>query len=127
MKTFIASLIILALLITSVFIFSGVISAKISELSRLALALPQSPEEFFSESLLFEKTEKLRTAWAQSMRVFPYIMSYDLLDRAEDAAHSLSAAAESKCAEDFLSARLRFIVAIERISLLFSTSAESIF
>lgn len=127
MKTFIASLIILALLITFVFIFSGFISAKISELASLALALPQSPEEFFSESRIFEKTEKLRAAWAESMRFFPYIISYDILDRADDAALSISAAEKSKCPEDFISARLRFIDAAQRLSSLFGVSMESIF
>lgn len=126
MKTFIAALIILALLCTAVAFVSHFISKRTHELSSLATALPSSSEAFQSDRELSQKTEKLRTLWARSMAVFPYIMSYDILDRADDAVLSLSAAAEAESAEDFLAARLRFIDAVSRISELFTLSFESI-
>ena len=126
MKTFISALIILALLCTSVALVSHFISKRTHELSSLATSLPSSSEAFQSDRELSQKTEKLRTLWARSMAVFPYIMSYDILDRADDAVLSLSAAAETESEEDFLAARLRFIDAVSRISGLFTLSFESI-
>ena len=96
MKTFISALIILALLCTSVALVSHFISKRTHELSSLATSLPSSSEAFKSDRELSQKTEKLRTLGARSMAVFPYILSYDILDRADDAVLSLSAAAETE-------------------------------
>ena len=127
MKTFIASIIILALLISLVFGFSHVIVERISELTLLALGLPQSADGFDAESELAEKTEKLFSLWSRSMEFLPYTISYDMLDRADEAVLALSAAAEARCCEDFLSARLRFLDAMQRLNALFGFSLSSIF
>jgi len=127
MKTFIAALIIFAVLCTLVCNVSSYIKEQTGLLSELAEALPESTEAFRNDKEVAQKTKELCALWAQSMVVFPYIMGYDMLDRADEAALSLAAAAETKSEEDFLAARLRFIDAIGRLSGLFALTAESIF
>ena len=127
MKTFIAALIIFALLCILVFSSSYLVKEKTEKLLNLASSLPGTKEGFREEKELALKTAVLCSLWAKNMRFFPYIISYDMLDRADDAALALSTAAESECEEDFLSARLRFIDAVARISRIFSFSAEGVF
>lgn len=127
MKTFISALIIFAVLCTLVCTASAYIKKETGALAELALALPASPNGFRNSADAEQKTEELQKRWVRCMAVFPYIMSYEMLDRADDAVLSLAAAAKAGCAEDFLSARLRFIDAIGRLSRLFALSPESIF
>ena len=126
MKTFIAALIIFALLCALVFYASAFIKERAHELISLARALPATQEELASTENLISRTHELAALWARSMALFPYIISYDMLDRADDAALSLCAAAESNCTEEFISARLRFIDAVSRLAGLFAISAASI-
>ena len=126
MKTFIAALIILAMLCTFVCGISYFAHKRISTLVRFVCALPASTESFFCEEHLAARAEEFCTLWAESMEFFTYIMGYDMLDRADDAALALCAAAKARCAEDFISARLRFLDAMGRIQMLFSLSTESI-
>lgn len=126
MKTFIASLIIFAILCTLVFSASYLVKEKTEKLLELAAALPGTKADFEREKELQSKTAKLCELWEKNMRFFPYIISNDMLDYANGAALALSAAAESACEEDFLSARLRFIDAAAQLSRIFSLSAEGI-
>jgi hypothetical protein len=125
-KTFIAALIIFALLCALVFCASAFINKRTHELISLAHALPATQEELANAENLLSRTHELAALWARSMALFPYMMSYDMLDRADDAALSLCAAAESDCTEDFISARLRFIDAVSRLACLLAISAASI-
>ena len=127
MKTFIASIIILALLISLVFGFSHIICERLAEICLLALGLPQSAEGFDSEVELLEKTEKLFSLWSRSMEFLPYTISYDMLDRADEAVLALFAAAEARCCEDFLAARLRFLDSVQRLHAIFGFSLSSVF
>jgi hypothetical protein len=125
MKTFIAALIIFALLLTLVLTSAFCVQKQTSELLLLAYALPSSAEDF-GGSEIKEKTLALLSLWKERERGLAYIIYRDTLDKASEAVSALYTAAEAESAEDFLPARLRFIAAIERISLLFSVSAESI-
>jgi hypothetical protein len=125
MKTFIASVIILASLFTAVSVTSGFAKAKVSSLYSHALELP-SREEEFKNGNTSEKAELLRAEWERNTRFFSYIVSYEYLSAAEEALLSLCAAASTESAADFAIARLRFISAMQRLNTLFSVSAESI-
>lgn len=126
MKTFVSSMLIFALLCVLVFSASAFVKERLRGLAALAADLPASNEEFAKESDLKGKAERLRSLWTQSMVFFPYIMGYDMLDRADDAVLSLCAAAEAESREELFAARLRFLDALSRLDTLFGLSAESI-
>jgi hypothetical protein len=123
MKTFIAALIIFALLAASVTAISCFAVGRIDALSELAKALPEGkalPPD------AVEKAAHLHAEWEKSLRFLVYTASYDILAGASEAANALSAASRAESADDFASARLRFIEAMRRLRLLFSVSAESV-
>lgn len=121
MKTFIAALIIFALLFASVLLVSGFARGSISSLLSLAEALPEA-----YESGAVEKVQALHSEWERNMRLLQYLASYDILVSAGEAADALTAVADTESADDFASARLRFIASMRRLAMLFSVSAESV-
>ena len=123
MKTFISALIILALLISLVTLCSLNALGRIDRLAELALSLPETD---ISAADTKEKTQDLCDEWQKNADFFLYFVSRDTVLTANEAALALRAASLSECREDFASARLRFISAMERIRLLFTVSAESI-
>jgi hypothetical protein len=127
LKTFIAAIIIFAILCGTVFGISAFILHRLSELSAIANDLPQEETDFSppSESLL-ERTRALYALWDKSMRFFPYIMDYNMLERADEAALSLFSYAKSGEQAEFLAAKASFSDAIARLRVLFSTSLSSI-
>ena len=126
MKTFISALIIFALLFSLVLASAFYVRTQMGELLSLARALPEKLEDFEKDVCITEKTLALLNMWQESKRRLAYIMNRDTADKAGEAAQALFAAASAGSAEDFLSARLRFISQAEKISLMFSLSAESI-
>lgn len=127
MKTFISALIIFALLCASVAGISFFVAERMQALCTSALALPATAEEFRADTEGARAGARTLCAlWARSMDILPYFIGYDMLDRADDAALCLLAAAEAQSAEDFLAARLRFIDAAKRIALLSRASPESL-
>ena len=123
MKTFIAALIIFALLAASVTVLSCFACGRIDALSELAKALPEGKDLPPDAA---EKAAHLHAEWEKSLRFFAYTASAELLAGASEAADTLTAASRTESAEDFAAARLRFIEAMRRLRLLFSVSAESI-
>lgn len=126
MKTFIAALIIFALLFSLVLGSAFFVRKEASALLSLARALPDDGKGFESGGRTAEKALTLLRAWQESKRRFSYIMGRDIIDKADEAAHAIYAAAKAESADNFLPARLRFISLMERITLIFSLSAESI-
>ena len=126
MKTFISALIIFALLFSLVIASAFYVQDRAEALLSLAYSLPESAEDFDGASEIKEKTLALLSLWKKSERSLAYIICRDVTDKAGEAAGALLAAAEAGSAEDFFSARLRFISQAEKISLMFSLSAESI-
>ena len=126
MKTFISARIIFALLFSLVLASAFYVRTQMGELLSLARALPEKLEDFEKDVCITEKTLALLNMWQESNRRLAYIINRDTADKAGEAAQALFAAASAGSAEDFLSARLRFISQAEKISLMFSLSAESI-
>lgn len=126
MKTFISALIIFMLLFSLVIASAFYVQNRAEALLSLAYSLPESAEDFEKDGRITEKALALLNMWQESKRRLVYIMNRDTLDKAGEAAGALLAAAEAGSAEDFLPARLRFISQAEKISLMFSLSAESI-
>lgn len=126
MKTFISALIIFALLFSLVLASAFFVRREASALILLARELPGERESFENDGRTAEKALTLLRAWQESKRRFAYIMNRDITDKADEAAHALFAAAEAGSADNFLPARLRFISLMERITVIFSLSAENI-
>ena len=126
MKTFIAALIIFALLFSLVLASALYVQKEADSLLSLARALPEDREGFESDGRTAEKALTLLRTWQESKCRFGYIMNRDITDKADEAANAIFAAAEAGSADNFLPARLRFISLVERIALMFSLSPESI-
>ena len=127
MKTFVTSLMIFAIVCAAVFSLSALFSARLTELYNLASDLPENKTELAKnhESAL-RQIEELRALWYKTMRIFPYFMGYDILDRADDAAQTLFSCAGTGETSEFFSARLRFCDALKRLDELCSVSLEGI-
>ncbi len=127
MKTFIAAVIIFALLCCAIFGVYVFVMGRVSALSALALALPEDTAEFSppSERLALD-TEEFFLLWDKSMRVFPYIMGYEMLERADESALSMLSYAKSGERTEFLAAKARFLDSIARIRELFGVNLKSI-
>ncbi len=127
MKTFIAAVIIFALLCCAIFGIYIFVTGRVSALSALALALPEDMAEFDMPSeRLVRDTEEFFFLWDKSMRIFPYIMGYEMTDRADEAALSMLSYAKSGERTEFLAAKTRFLDSIARIRELFGLNLASI-
>ncbi len=127
MKTFIAAIIIFALLCGVISGVSAFVPDRISELSALAAALPEGEADFSPPSArLLSEAENLFALWDKNMRVFPYIMGYEMLDRADEAALSLLSYAKSGERAEFLAAKARFLDSLERLRELFGVQFSAI-
>lgn len=119
MKTFIASLVIFALLCVFVGVNSAITSKSLYELINLTESLPDSTEEFNGNyEFIRADVEKLFDMWDKKIDKFSYIMSYDMLDRADDAALSLYSAYLTGDAEDFVLARMKLSDCLKRLKVL---------
>lgn len=123
LKTFIAATIIFALLCSAIFGISSAVVQRLGELTALALALPEDAGEFSPPSeRLLSQTTQLGVLWEKSMHFFPYIMGYEMLDRADEAALSLAAYAKSGEQAEFLAAKTRFLDSVARLRELFGVN-----
>lgn len=127
MKTFLSSLIIFILLCSAVFPVSENIASELDSLYAEARSLPSTREELAeNKEDTMRKTAAICGKWKKDMEYFPYFIGYDLLDRADEAAFTLLSCAESGEANEFFSARLRFLDAVARLRGLYSLSVSSI-
>ncbi len=127
MKTFIAAVIIFALLCCAIFGIYVFVMGRVSALSALALALPEDAADFTPPSAsLLRDAEEFFFLWDKSMRVFPYIMGYEMLERADEAALSMLSYAKSGERAEFAAAKARFLDSIARIRELFGLNLASI-
>ncbi len=124
MKTFICSLLLFFALCSFVFINSAAVMDDISVFSALAQALPESEDEIDEKAL--ETAEKLRSVWCEKMNGLSMVLSYDLLDKADEAVTALCCAVKSKNAEDIICAKENFNDALERLKILCGAGLKSI-
>lgn len=126
MKTFVCALLIFALLCTFVFINSYSISKKLDELITTTASLPKNEEDIKSGGEeLRRQIEALRGKWSENMSMFAYFLSYDLLDRADQAIIELYCAYFSGNTGDFLYAAENFRDAAARLKILCGAGFES--
>ena len=120
MKTFIASLLIV-----------GINSAKtadtVKELLSIAESLPENEQEFEKNAEETQKkVEELYSLWDKKIDGLAYIMSYDMLDRADDAVISLYSAYSTSDTEDFLLARAKLCDSLKRLLMFCGFSIKSL-
>ncbi len=126
MKTFLCSLIIFSLLCVFIFANSFSVSRELDEMLALAENMPSEKADFENGGeILAEEAEKLYSMWDKSMSGFAFVMSYDLLDRADQAIIELYCAVKSESAEEFLDARTNFCDALKRLKILCGAGFES--
>ncbi len=125
MKTFICSLLLFAVLCSFVFINSAHVISDIKELYSLANALPENEEDI--DEMALETMEKLRSYWREKIDGFAMVLSYDLLDKADEAVTALYCAVKSGNAEDIICAKENYKDALERLEILCGAGVKSIF
>ncbi|MGN1095148.1 MAG: hypothetical protein ACI4QR_02035 [Eubacteriales bacterium] len=126
MKTFIASVIIFLMLCGSIFASSLFTSKELDTLYRAVSVLPADISSFEKEKdNMRHDIEELFSDWGKSIDRLAYTMSYDMLDRADDALLTLYSSYFSDNAEDFVLARLKFLDCLKRLSVLSSFSLKS--
>ena len=127
MKTFIASLLIFALLCVFVGINSAKTADTVKELLSIAESLPENEQEFEKNAEETQKkVEELYSLWDKKIDGLAYIMSYDMLDRADDAVISLYSAYSTSDTEDFLLARARLRDSLKRLLMFCGFSIKSL-
>ncbi|MBO4217740.1 MAG: hypothetical protein J5940_07320 [Clostridia bacterium] len=115
MKAFSVSAAALALLIAALIVNSAFICGRTDELLRLARMLPGND---MSEEGTEETAEKLYSLWDRTVDPFSFTVSYQLIDRADDAVEEIAAAVLSGNDGNYFQARRRFIDALERMKKL---------
>lgn len=125
MKTFICSLLLFAALCSFVFINSACVISDMEELYTLANALPEKAEDIDEKAL--ETMEKLRYVWREKTDGFVMVLSYDLLDKADEAVTSLYCAVKCGKEDDIICAKEKFKDALERLYILCGAGFKSIF
>lgn len=127
MKTFIASLLIFALLCVFVGINSAKTSDTVKELLSIAESLPENEKDFEKNPAEVKKqVEELYSLWDKKIDGLAYIMSYDMLDRADDAVISLYSAYSTSDTEDFLLARAKLCDSLKRLLMFCGFSIKSL-
>lgn len=127
MKTFIASLLIFALLCVFVGVNSAITSDTIKELLSIAESLPENEKDFEKNPAEVKKqVEELYSLWDKKTDGLAYIMSYDMLDRADDAVISLYSAYSTSDTEDFLLSRAKLCDSLKRLLMFCGFSIKSL-
>lgn len=127
MKTFISVLIIFILLCTFVFADSYFISKSLHEILDITESLPQDAESFEKEAEdISQNVEKIRMLWQKSIIKLSYVSSYELLDRADEAIGELYGAYKARDAAGFLPAAIKFRDTLQRLTVLFGVSFQSL-
>lgn len=127
MKTFIASLLIFALLCVFVGINSAKTADTVKELLSIAESLPENEKDFEKNPAEVKKqVEELYSLWDKKIDGLAYIMSYDMLDRADDAVISLYSAYSTSDTEDFLLARAKLCDSLKRLLMFCGFSIKSL-
>lgn len=127
MKTFIASLLIFALLCVFVGVNSAITSDTIKELLSIAESLPENEKDFEKNpEEVKKKVEELYSLWDKKIDGLAYIMSYDMLDRADDAVISLYSAYSTSDTEDFLLSRAKLCDSLKRLLMFCGFSIKSL-
>lgn len=127
MKTFIASLLIFALLCVFVGINSAKTSDTVKEILSIAESLPDNEQEFEKNAEeTRKKVEELYSLWDKKIDGLAYIMSYDMLDRADEAVISLYSAYSISDTEDFILARAKLCDSLKRLLMFCGFSIKSL-
>lgn len=127
MKTFIVSVLLLCAVLTFIVFNTTYICSHSNEMLEIVDSLPQSKEDFEADiSAAFEKTQKLWDLWDKTIDKFAYTIGYSHIDRADDAAAELYAAAKNGDGESFITAALKFKDCLTRLKKLESFDFSSI-
>ncbi len=126
MKTFIASVVIFMLIVCAVVTVSIFSIRAMDELVALSDALPQDAESFEREyDDIAGKIKYLEEQWSRRIEALSYMMGYDILDRADEAAVSLVSAYKSAEAEEFLLSNEKFRDCVLRMRVFCTFSIKS--
>lgn len=128
MKTFIASLLLVSIVLTFVICNMLYICGKIDDMLEIIETLPSDSSAFETEyDTLREPMETLWHIWDSSFNRIAATTGYDNINRADDAMIMLYTSYQNRDGNNFSLARLTFSDSIKRLKALESFSLQSIF
>ncbi len=128
MKTFIIALSLLLVVVAFALINMIYISGCVGEMLDIAENLPKNKDEFEANyQAPLDSAEHLWAIWDSNIERLAYTVSYETIDRADDAMSDLYRAAQNRDGEEFTAAVLKFADSIRRLRELENFNANSIF
>ena len=128
MKTFIAALLLVSIVLTFVLCNMFYICGKIDEMLAIVETFPTDDAAFEAEyDTLREPMEKLWTVWDSNFNRIASTTGYENINRADDAIIMLYTSYQNRDGNNFSLACLTFTDSIKRLKALESFSLQSIF
>ena len=127
MKTFLAALVLFALIVGFVVWNTVDLQKTFQELLTLTESLPFEAQDFRKDAKTQETVERLYRLWDQKFDRIAFTSGYDNCNRADEALGSLFIHFQNDNAEDFTHARLIFWDSLRRLKMLESFHLDSIF
>lgn len=128
MKTFIAAIVLLALTAGLTTWNAVYINETSGQMLDHAASFPQTVDEFEENySEISDAAEAIFSLWDKSFGRLSAVISFDNIDRVDDAVTELCSAARNHNGESFLPAAMKFRDALSRLKKLESFNSESIF
>ena len=127
MKTFLAALLLMAVIVSFSALNTALVLKKTDELLELAESFPMNDMEFEAKKKeLSEKVTDFAALWSKAIPFLAYTSNYQNLNRADEAVTLLFAGFQSNSAADFIAARYDFLDAMRRLRGLEALSFSSI-
>ena len=127
MKTFLAALVLFALIVGFVVWNTIDLQKTFQELLTLTEALPFEAEDFRKDAQTQETVENLYRLWDKKFSRIAFTGGYENCNRADEALGSLFIHFQNDNAEDFTHARLMLWDSLRRLKMLESFHFDSIF
>lgn len=128
MKTFITSLLIMAVVLTFVICNTVYITRKIDAMLDIAESLPADADAFDAD---YDNTkqvvERLWEMWDSNIDAIAFTAGYDNINRADDAITTLCISCRNQNGDDFSVARQSFCDSIKRLRKLESFHPDGLF
>ena len=128
MKTFLAALLLMAVIVGFAALNTILVIKKTDELLGIAESFPANDIQFEAKKNdLSEKVTDFATLWSKAIPFLAYTSNYQNLNRADEAVTLLYASFQSDPAADFIAARYDFLDAMRRLRSLEAISFSSVF
>lgn len=128
MKTFVCALIIVCILTACVVLNMAMLNRMIDEMLDIAYSFPENDDGIADDfSNISESVEKFWDLWDKNITKISYTISYDDINRADDAINELYTSCITKTKDTFITSRMKAIDALRRIRQMENFNLQSLF